>query len=156
MLSQFNFIWDCEIWSVSKSLLLLLEAFLHRSIRRVLNITMCQVMDDQIKNSGIRTSVYNIPSVRNPITVRQLTCIGKMLRCEESHIPSHLLTAWYNHIRKAGRPFLTNNNCIVNNLRLIIPKVGDRGSSSLWLFHYLDSIHWYALLQMIINKEIPH
>ena len=44
---------------------------------------------------------------------------------------------------------LTNKQCIVNSLQLLIPEVSNGGLVSSWGFHTLDVLHWYALLQMI-------
>ena len=71
-------LWGYESWAVRKSLLGALELFLHRSIQKILKITMCQVMDDRIKDSYIRTNFYSIPCIKNQIAVRQLTYIKKI------------------------------------------------------------------------------
>ena len=110
---------------------------------------MNKVIDNQIQNSERIMTFYNIPCIQNQISVRQLTHIGKLFQREGSHIPTQIITAWCDHPRKVGRPILTNRKFIVSNLQLTIPDVDKGGSLSLWVFHALDTLHWYALLQMI-------
>ena len=76
-------LWGCESWALRQTLLNKLEVFLHRSIRRILNINMTQVRERHIKNSHIQVMFYNIPCVRNQVAFRQLTYVGKVLRTVE-------------------------------------------------------------------------
>ena len=71
-------LWECESWALRKSLLASLNVFLQRGIRRILKINMGQVIDQHIKNSSIREMFYNIPTVQNQISFRQLTYLGKL------------------------------------------------------------------------------
>ena len=38
-------LWGCESWAIRKSLLAYLEVFLHRGIRIILKVKMCQVFE---------------------------------------------------------------------------------------------------------------
>ena len=123
-------LWGCKSWVLRWTLLSKLEVFLHRSIRRILNINMVQVMERHIKNSHIRVMFYNIPCVRNQVAFRKLTYFWKVLRREASHVPTRFLTAWCNNPRKRGGQLLTNKDSLVCNLRLIILSIDDAGSVS--------------------------
>ena len=92
---------------------------------------------------------FNIPTIRNQIAFRQLNYIGKIFRRESTHIPTSLLTAWYNHPRKVGRSLLTNKQCIVRNLQIFIPEVDDNGTLASWVFHALDTSFWNTLLRTL-------
>ena len=92
---------------------------------------------------------YNILTVQNLMSFRQITYLGKLLRREASHIPTHLLTAWCNHPCKVGRPLLTNKQSMVSNIQLVIPVVDRSGALSAWGFHALDTQHWHALLNTL-------
>ena len=48
-------LWECESWALPQFILDLLEVFLHKNIRRILKITVIQVMEKRIKNTTIRT-----------------------------------------------------------------------------------------------------
>ena len=72
--------WGCKSWALRKTLLESLEVFLHRGIRRILRIKMCQVIDRHIKNASIREKFYNLPTIKNQIVFRQLTYMDKIFR----------------------------------------------------------------------------
>ena len=82
-------------------------------------------------------------------SLRQLTYLGKIIRREELHIPTHLLTVWCYHQRKAGRPILTNKQSMVRNIQQVIPNVDAHGTMSTWGFHALDTQHWNELLNTL-------
>ena len=73
-------LWGCETWSLRQVLLNKVEVFLHRSIRRILGITITQVQEERIRNEHVRKLFYDIPRVRNMIAARQLGFIGKVMR----------------------------------------------------------------------------
>jgi len=63
-----NFLlWGCEDWSLRQDLLRQLEVFLHRSIHRILHISITQVQEERIQNDKIRRLFYDIPCVINMI-----------------------------------------------------------------------------------------
>ena len=64
--------------------------FLHRSIMRILKISVTQVIDDHIKNTEVHKMFYHILKIQKQITNWQLTYIGKIFCREESHIPTRL------------------------------------------------------------------
>ena len=83
---------------------------------------------------------FNVLTICNQIVFRQLAYIGKINRRESTHIPTCLVTAWCDHPRKVGRPILTNKQCFVRNLQLVIPKVDDDGALASWGFNALDAL----------------
>ena len=116
-------LWGCKIWALRKSLLASLEVFLHRGIRKILKVKMCQVFEQHIINTSIREKLYNIPMIKNQISLRQLTYLGNIFRREDSHILTRLLTVWCDHTRKFSRPILTNKQCMVRKIQLVILNV---------------------------------
>ena len=97
-------LWGCESWALREATLQKLEVFLHRSVRKILKITLTQVIDESITNTSLRARFFNIHSIRNYIAKRQLTFIGKVVRNADDQIPTQLLTAWCKHPRKRGAP----------------------------------------------------
>ena len=91
--------------------------------------------------------------IRNQIAFRHLTYIGKIVRRESNHIPTRLLTAWCDHPRKVGRPILTNKQCIVQNIQLVIPEIDDDVTLASWGFHALDASFWNTLLRTLKHPE---
>jgi len=73
-------LWGCEAWSLRKSLLMKLEVFLTRNIRRILRISMFQVKRERITNDQVRKRFYDIPCVENMIAAGLLSFIGKAVR----------------------------------------------------------------------------
>ena len=80
--------------------------------------------------------------------VNSLT-FGEIVRRESTHIPTRLLTAWCDYPRKVGRPLLTNKQCIVRNLQIVIPEVDDDGTLASWGFHALDTSFWNKILRTL-------
>ena len=95
-------LWGSESWALRTTLLSRLEVFLHRSIRRIMGITMTNVREEKITNSASRRRFYNIPTAEQQIAKRQLTFIGKIARNSDCQLPTKLLTAWCNHPQPKG------------------------------------------------------
>ena len=72
-------LWGCENWSLRQDLLRRLEVFLHRSIRKILHISITQVQEERIQNDKIRRLFYDIACVINMILARQLGFLGKVV-----------------------------------------------------------------------------
>ena len=72
-------LWGSESWALRTSLLSKLEVFLHRSVRRILGIKMTEVKEKRIINAEVRERCFNIPTIQNQISKRQLTFIGKVV-----------------------------------------------------------------------------
>ena len=142
-------LWGCESWALRQKLLDALEVFLHRGVRGIFKIKVRHVIEHQIKNEHVREFFFNIPTIQNQISYCQLTYIRKIFRRESTHIPTRLLTAWCDHPRKVGRQLLTNKQCIVRNIQIVIPEVDDNGTLASWGFHALDTSFWNTLLRTL-------
>ena len=139
-------LWGCESWSLRQTLLDAFKVFLHQSVRRILRIQVRHVIYHRIKNEHVCEMFLNIPTIRNRVAFFQLTYIGEIIRRESTRIPTRLLTAWCDHPCKVGRPILTNKQCIVRNIQLIIPEVDNDVTLASWVFHALDASFWNNLL----------
>ena len=115
-------LWGCETWALRESHLNSLDVFLHRSIRRILGITITQVQDEHIKNESIRKTFYNIPDIRSQIAIRQMSFLGKVVRGPDHHPPKQLISAWCNHPRLPGGVLTTNKKSLVKSLQLLLPE----------------------------------
>ena len=132
----------CEIWSLQTSLLKKLEVFLHRSIRRILGISLAEVKDQHITNYTVSKKFFGIPNIEKNIATRQLTFIVKMARNSDDHLTTKLLTAWCNHNIRHGGVLNTNKKYIVHNLRLIIPGLDKNGAIKTWAHFAIDDRYW--------------
>ena len=117
------FLWGAETWTLRKSQLDQLDVFLHRSIRRILQISMSKVQEDRIRNEMVYKMFYSIPCVRNMIAARQADFIGKMIRGPPDHPSHNMITACCDHKRRFGRPQTTRKKIMVENLRLLFQDV---------------------------------
>ena len=90
-----------------------LEVFLHINLRKILKITITEVIEDPITNASLRMRFFNIPTIRNQIAKRQLTFIGKVVRKSEDQIPTQLLTDWSDHKRKRGGVLQNNKKNLI-------------------------------------------
>ena len=142
-------LWGCESWALRATMMSKLEVFFHRSIRRILGITITQVIDEHITNDSVRMRFCRIPSLQNQIAKRQLTFIGKVVRNSDDQIPTRLLTAWCNHPRRRGAPLQSNKKSLVRNLQLIVPSVPKDGRLSSCALYALDGSYWNHLVSQL-------
>ena len=157
-------LWGCESWSLRKSLLMKLEVFLTRNIRRILKISMFQVKKERITNDQVRKRFYDIPCVENMIAARLLSFIGKAVRDPCPLRPAKLmLTTCCNNNRKRGRPYTTNKDTIVNCLVLLFERVPEvaidqnQGSMIDWVKEVNNEKYWKSLIRCLLksDEEIP-
>jgi len=153
-------LWGAETWSLRKTQLDQLEVFLHRSIRRILQISMSTVKEERIRNERVREMFYSIPCVRNMIASRQADFIGKMIRGPPDRPSRNMITACCDHKRRVGRPQTTGKNFMVENLRLLFQDVNtvyiDRfGSLRDWINEANDEYYWEQLVKRLLHPDTP-
>ena len=68
------------------------------------------------------------------------------------HIPTKLLTAWWNHKIRRGGVLHRNKKFIIRNLRLIIPGVDKTGVLKTWNHFALDYRYWRHLISGLITS----
>ena len=110
-------------------------------MKKILKITITEVIEDHITNASLRMRFFNIPTIPNQIAKRQLTFIGKVVRNSEDQIPTQLLTAWSDHKRKRGGVLQNNKKNLAQNIRLIIPGAAKDGLLSTWVYFALDDAY---------------
>jgi hypothetical protein len=153
-------LWGCETWSLRQSLLDKLEVFLHKSIRRILKISMFQVKDEKIRNEQVRNTFYAMPCVKNTIAARQLDFIGKLIRGPHDQPARRMITSCCNETRRVGRPQTTEKNCIVKNLRLLfkdvpLKHIDHHGSLKHWIHEASNEEYWNQLIKRLTHPETP-
>ena len=144
-------LWGCESWALRETRLSKLEVLFHRSIRRILGITITQVIDERITNESVRMRFCRIPSICNLLAKRQLTFIGKVVRNSPNQIPTRLLTAWCDHPRRQGRVLQMNKKNPCRNIQLIVPEAAKDGRLSSWAFYAFDSSYWNYLISIFLR-----
>jgi hypothetical protein len=154
-------LWGCETWSLRQSLLdKLEEVFLHRSVRRILQINMTQVKDESLRNCRVREMFYAIPCVQKMIAARQMDFVGKMIRGPPDRPARSMITACCNHKRLVGRPQTTGKNFMVENLRLLftdVPTVtiDPHGSLRSWINEAMNEQYWTQLVYRLMHPTNP-
>jgi len=86
-------LWGAETWSLRKSQLEKLEVFLHRSIQRILQISMSTVQEQRLCNGKVHNMFYSIPCIRNMIAARQMDFVRKMIRGPPDRPSRNMITA---------------------------------------------------------------
>jgi hypothetical protein len=149
-------LWGAETWSLRKSQLDQLEVFLHRSIRRILQILMSTVKEEKIQNERVREMFYSIPCVRNMIAAQQTDFIGKMM-CGLQDQPSlNMITACCDHKRRVGRPQTTGKIFMVENLREVNTVHIDRfGSLQDLINEASNEDYWNQLVKRLLHPDTP-
>ena len=145
-------LWGYKSWAILEYLFKKLEVYFHKSIRKILVISIIRVKDKHITNKTVRLFFCGIPSLRSQIAKRQLRFIGKVVRNHDSQIPTQLFTAWCDHPRKRGGVLQTNKKNITNNLQLIIPFAEKYGGLSSWAYYALNKSYWEYLLSQLGNE----
>ena len=143
------FLWGCKSWELRETMWSKLEVFFHRSIRKILSITITQVIDERITNESVLMRFFRIPSICNLLEKQQLTFIGKVVRNSDNQIPTRLLTSWCDHPRRRGGVLQTNKKNLCRNIQLIIPKAAKDGRLSSWAFYALNSSYWNYLISTL-------
>ena len=120
-----------------------------------MNITNTSEKSDRSSNQEWTSSwnVFKHTDDSKPNCLSSTHLHQKNFRKESTHIPTRLLTEWCDHPRKVGRAILTNKQCIVRILQLVIPKVNDNGTLASWRFHALDASFWNTLLRKLKHIE---
>ena len=150
-------LWGCESWALKESSLNRLDVFLHRSIRRIMKISMSQVKENRISNEKIREMFYHIPNLRELIAIRQCRFIGKVVRGPNCHPPKQILTAWCNNKRPTGAPIITNKKSIVKSLKILLPEeMGNNkyGDLRRWLEIATDKKLWDHKIAKLKNPNM--
>ena len=159
-----NFLlWGCETWALRKDLLLRLERFLTRQIRRIVGTNMYLVQKYKITLDKMRRRFNNMPSVRVLIDVRTTQFLGNILRSRAkfparllliSFIPSSYVphnaqaeTGFRPRTRPVGRPLKCNRESMWESLKNCFEPISeihiDRvGLMKDFYFDALDKSFW--------------
>ena len=101
------------------------------------------------KNESVRKRFFNAPTIRHQLVRRQLTFIGKVVRNSEDQIPTQLITAWCENMRKPGALLQNNKNNPDQNIRLIVPGAAKDGLLTTWVYLALDNGYWAHLVRQL-------
>ena len=147
-------LWGHECWARKAQDIKKLEAFHHKSMRRILHINMQRVKDERIKNSEIRKQFNNIDTIEDTIIKRQLQFVGKIMRQGKDKVPGNMISATIKgHKRKAGRPQTNTRDSIYSSLQRILPEIPETGDINWWGDLAKDELLWNQLIKNMNNDS---
>jgi hypothetical protein len=127
-------LWGCESWAMTENISRKLQAFYHKSIRKILSINMQEVEQYRITNQEIRKKFQNSYCILDILSKRQLLWLGKIARMDPLlRLPRKLVAAWTNSKRKVGRPQITYKNTYESVLNMILPQLPKGAPLIYWL-----------------------
>ena len=133
-----------------------LESFQHKSLRRILKISIYEVKEHHIKNSIIRTYAFNSPHIIDLINARQLIWLGKIAKMDSNQIPRKMLACWTSSKRKPGtsRPQLNARNSYVDSINRIIPNLPQNCDLNTWI-PLVKQNNWTNTVRKWLSKIEP-
>lgn len=137
-------LWGYESWTLTQEHRRQLEAFHHYCLRRILNITIYDVMEQHITNNqvGERT---NILPFKNYLELRRSRWLQKIALISESRNPRRLFGAWIEKKRTIGRPQQTIRHAYHTT---ICKTLGFENSKFLtWMNIARDKNEWNGILK---------
>ncbi len=153
-------LWGAETWLLQKSQLDKLEVFLHRSIRRILQISMTKVQEQWLCNDKVRGVFNFIPCIRKMIAAQQMNFVEKMIKGPPDCPSRNMIIACCDHKRQVGRPQMTGKHFMVENLRLLfhdVPtvQIDQYGSLRTWIHEASNKEYWCLLIGRLLHPLMP-
>ena len=150
-------LYGCESWTLTADLSAKISAFFHRTICRILGITMHHVHEFHIRNEHI----CNRLSVPDPLDIvhhRQFNQIGKFACLPDHRIPRQFLTSWVARCRQpAGRTCYNLRKTYVHALQHVLDEgVDDSGLLATWLPMAQSQESWEALSHDWIKQRTAY
>ena len=150
----------CECWPLRTDLLHQLELFVHRSIRKILNINMTQVREQQIILEKLREWFNKIPSLEALIDTRRMYFLGKIVRGPVTLPPKELLIVFCTTNRTTGGPILCNKGSLLGSLKRLLKDVqgihiDTFGSLKDLYLDALDETFWKRCVERLKDPSKP-
>jgi hypothetical protein len=121
-------LWGCESWALKEEDRRRIEVFHNRSLRRMLNITIYEVMEQHISNQEVRTRMHSY-SMQQTMELRRARWLEKISHMGSDRGPRKILVAWTTNERPRGRPQQTIRHglasTLTDHLKLPSPKMND-------------------------------
>ena len=134
--------WNYELWSGNKNDLAKLDAFHHKSIRRILNIRMKAVEEVRMSNRKLRRRFGGMTQISEMCRYRMLNSIRRTMHQDEHMLPKLFLCAHIKGSVLNGRPFRKNNCAIVESLRMLMPSIPESVDCEYWIGYTCNKLEW--------------
>jgi hypothetical protein len=132
-------LWGCESWTLSTASKQRLHSFQHKLLRRILRISIYEVIERKISNADVRQRFHNSPDITLTIQARQMKWLSRIAKMSTDKMPRKFLACWINDKRKPGRPQLNIRNTYVEAITNIIPSVSKNALLKEWIPFLLRS-----------------
>ena len=144
-------LWGCESWPLTASNRQKLEVFHNRCCRRILNVTIYDVMADHtLKNEYVRRETGLLP-LSSYLELRRTRWLEKLSHMHSERTPRKLLGAWLPYARRngtAGRPQQTIRHAYVETLR----KLGfENNNFENWMNIAKDRNQWSTCVEHFLD-----
>ena len=74
------------------------------------------------------------------IAKRRLHFVGRIVRRSHNKVPARLISAWIKKTRPIGRPNISIDHSILNDIKKNIPTVDDDGDFNSWTHIALEKV----------------
>ena len=148
-------LWNCKTWSGNKMDMNILDVFFHKSIRRILGISMTEVKERSITNIKLRKRFGNINSLSHIMTYRRLKFVGRTVRQDLRMLLQRILTSFTPGNLIRGRPFRTNREAIAEAIRILIPSTPKSAPLKYWFEYACDGRTWEKMIKSLFKQTYP-
>jgi hypothetical protein len=108
-------LWGCESWALKEEDRRCIEVFHTRCLRRMLNITIYDVMEQHISNDDVRERRRSY-SMTQTMELRRARWLEKISHMGANRGPRKILVAWTTNERPSGRPQQTIRHGLARTL----------------------------------------
>jgi hypothetical protein len=117
-------LWGCELCALLDTDTKALEVFHHRSIRRILGISMKRAREEKINNSEVIKRFHGIPTSNAFATLRTIRYIGKTVQNMKANaLRKQLIAAFCHSPRHYGGQQRTHRDHFAESIRILTPAV---------------------------------
>ena len=135
---------------------------MNRQVRRILNLNMWHIKDEQITIAQLREKFNDIPSMQTLIDVRTTQFLGKLIRGKVDLPPRQMLIAYVPNTRHNSRPIKCNKESMWESLKRLMNDVTGihidfMGSLKDWCLDALDATFWNKCIAHLRDpsKQVP-
>ena len=116
-------LWGCESWALRKDLLVKLERFVLRNVRRIIGINMNHMKKYKITAEQMRKRLNGMPSVQTLVDVRTAKFLGTLVCGNVNLPPRQLLIAFMPETRPVRHPIKCNKETMWQALKRMLDHV---------------------------------
>ena len=148
-------LWGCESWALTAESRRKLSSFHHKSIRKILGISMFEVKEQSITNEQVRKMFHNVKNIDEIVRQRALDCLGTQARLPDTRLPKKMITSWVRNARESKHPQINIRSTLSDHLEKIIPDLDQNAPVKIWYPLAEKEAEWRALISGSSSKKSP-